>query len=72
MLNLIVLHNPGASTGQWSAQKVERLLRDAGYMVEIQSIKKKWRHVLDSEPDAFVAVGGDGTVQKVLRAVEVT
>ena len=70
MLNLIAIYNPTAGGAEWSAKQVERLLRDAGHTVEVQSVKKKWRHVLDDEPDAYVAVGGDGTVHKVLRAVE--
>ena len=70
MSNLIVFHNPDAGHGKWTRKRVERLLRNGGYEVEIHSMKKNWRRALDAEPDAFVAVGGDGTVHKVLRAVE--
>ena len=69
-MDLIVIHNPAAGANGWRRKDIERLLRDAGHTVRIASTKQKWRHVLDEEPDVFVAAGGDGTVHKVLRALE--
>jgi diacylglycerol kinase family enzyme len=69
-MDLIVIHNAAAGAGKWRAKSIEKLLRDAGHTVRMESTKQKWRQALDEEPDAFVAAGGDGTVQKVLRALE--
>jgi diacylglycerol kinase family enzyme len=70
-MQLIVAHNPTAGDGSWDANRVERLLRGAGHEPRFVSTKKKdWRTALRGEPDAFVAAGGDGTVHKVVHALE--
>lgn len=69
-MELVVIHNPEAGVGEWSAKRVERLLRAAGHTVQITSAKKKWRNLLREEPDAFVAAGGDGTVHDLIHALE--
>jgi diacylglycerol kinase family enzyme len=68
-MELVVIHNPEAGGGEWSAQRVEHLLRDAGHSVQITSAKKKWRDLLRERPDAFVAAGGDGTVHDLVHAL---
>jgi diacylglycerol kinase family enzyme len=69
-MELVVIHNPEAGGGEWSAKRVERLLGAAGHTVQITSAKKKWRSVLRAQPDAFVAAGGDGTVHDVIHALD--
>jgi diacylglycerol kinase family enzyme len=69
-MKLIVIHNPDAGAGAWDARQVDRLLRAAGHTPHIESSKKKWRSLFDEEADAFVAVGGDGTVHKVLQGMK--
>lgn len=69
IMDLIVVHNPEAGGGAWSATRVEHLLRAAGHTVQITSTKKKWRKLLNEEPDAFVAAGGDGTVHDLVHAL---
>lgn len=68
-MKLIVIHNPGAGGGGWSADEVERLLRESGHEPEIVSSKGKWRPALERDADAFVAAGGDGTVHRLIHAL---
>src|SRR5688572_23270694 len=69
-VKLVVVHNPKAGYGVWSADRVERTLRAAGHQVQVVSTKDKWRDLLEQDADAFVAAGGDGTVHKLIHALE--
>ena len=68
-MDLVVIHNPKAGVRSWSQERVGRLLREAGHAVRIISRRTDWREVLRERPDAFVAAGGDGTVNQVIRAL---
>jgi len=68
-VKLIVIHNPEAGTGDWSVDRVDRLLKDAGHEAQIVSADSDWLAVLDESADAFVAAGGDGTVHDVIHAL---
>ena len=69
-MELIVLHNPEAGGAGSNAHEIDRLLRDAGHNPRIESSKFKWPQVMREPAEAYVAAGGDGTVHKVLRAVQ--
>jgi diacylglycerol kinase (ATP) len=69
-VKLTVVHNPESGDRSWSNQRVERLLRDAGHTPRIVSTKANWEDALAGDAEAFVAAGGDGTVHKLLHALE--
>jgi diacylglycerol kinase (ATP) len=69
-MELIVLHNPEAGGAGSNAHEIDRLLREAGHNPRIESSKFKWPQVMREPAEAYVAAGGDGTVHKVLRAVQ--
>ena len=69
-MRLIVIHNAGAGAGHMSRAEAERLLRGAGYDVQIIDRKDyRWHDRLADGADAIVVAGGDGTVQKVIHDV---
>ena len=68
-MKVIVIHNPDAGCGDWSAERVNALLSDAGHTAEIATKDSDWRPLLHETPDAFVVAGGDGTVHDVAHAL---
>jgi diacylglycerol kinase (ATP) len=70
-MKLIVIHNPTAGAGEWRVRDIEKLLSGAGHSIHLASTKEEeWWDLMEEEPDAFVACGGDGTVHKVAFALE--
>lgn len=65
-VQLVVVYNPGAGASDWTAARVEALLRAAGHAPQMVSSQDNWRAQLSAQPDAFVAAGGDGTVHQVV------
>lgn len=70
LLDLFVVHNPLAGDGSWTRDRLERTLRDAGHSFTIVDAKADWPGwIAGVTPDVFVAVGGDGTFQRLAVAV---
>jgi diacylglycerol kinase family enzyme len=68
-MDLVVIYNAQAGDSAWPASRVAQLLRDAGHRPRIVDRKEHWPAALTTQPDAFVAAGGDGTVHEVIRTV---
>lgn len=68
-MELFVVHNPQAGDGSWSRERLERMLRERGHAPTIVDAASEWMPRLQGiAPDAFVAVGGDGTFQRLAVA----
>lgn len=69
-MELFVVHNPQAGDGSWNRERLERMLRDCGHVPTIVDANADWPGRMGSvATDAFVAVGGDGTFQRLAVAV---
>jgi diacylglycerol kinase family enzyme len=68
-VDLVVIYNAQAGDSAWPASRVSRVLREAGHRARIVDREEDWPAALASEPEAFVAAGGDGTVHEVIRTV---
>jgi len=65
-----LMHNPEAGHAGIDEDDLVRAVKDAGYKVEYQSVKKKgWKDALEEDADLIVVAGGDGTVAKVATAI---
>jgi diacylglycerol kinase family enzyme len=69
-MRVLVLHNPKAGSDATDAEQLVRHIERCGHQVEVHTSKKAWRTALRHDPDLVVAMGGDGTVGKVARALE--
>lgn len=68
-MRITLMHNPSAGDAQLSADDLRDILEEAGYQVQYQSTKERWKSALQSPGEFVVVAGGDGTVKKVLRAL---
>jgi diacylglycerol kinase (ATP) len=69
-MRVTVMHNPQAGGARRTWADVTRALRRAGYYVTRQSTKiEGWEKSLERPTDLVLAVGGDGTVAKVAKAL---
>ena len=61
-----LIHNPTAGDGEYAADHLLALLRDAGHAVRHRSTRDEdWADALTQSADLVIAAGGDGTVTKV-------
>lgn len=67
-MRVLVLHNPKAG-GDADGEQLVRHIERCGHQVEVHTSKKAWTAALNRDPDIVVAMGGDGTVGKVARAL---
>jgi len=68
-MRVLVLHNPKAGRVDTHSLPIVRLIEQCGHQVEVHTSKKAWMAALERRPDVAVAMGGDGTVGKVARAL---
>ena len=68
-MRVLVLHNPKAGSDATDGTHLVRHMEHCGHQVEVHTSKKAWTAALDQGPDIVVAMGGDGTVGKVARAL---
>src|SRR5688572_33392728 len=68
-MRVLVLHNPKAGSDATDGEQLVRHIERCGHQVEVHTSKKAWRTALDRGPDVVVAMGGDGTVGKIARAL---
>jgi diacylglycerol kinase (ATP) len=68
-MRVLVLHNPNAGSNDTDGEQLVRHIEKCGHRVEAHTGHKAWRRALDREPDIVVAMGGDGTVSDVARAL---
>jgi diacylglycerol kinase (ATP) len=68
-MRVLVLHNPNAGSDDFDGEHLVRHIEECGHQVEVHTSKKAWKAALDRGPDVVVAMGGDGTVGKVARAL---
>ncbi|MFU8863352.1 MAG: diacylglycerol/lipid kinase family protein [Rhodobacterales bacterium] len=69
-MNILILHNPKAGDGRLSGKEIVRLFRKNSHKVVYKNTKKTKITRKDAkEADIIVVAGGDGTVGKVIRAL---
>jgi diacylglycerol kinase (ATP) len=69
-VRVTLLHNPTAGDEEHDRDHLLAALAEAGHDTVYQSTKEEgWADVLDRAADLVVAAGGDGTMDKVFRAV---
>jgi len=69
-MNLILLHNPQAGTGEPTREELLTDIRGSGHQVKYKSVKEAhWRRELQRPADAIVVAGGDGTLRKAFGLV---
>jgi diacylglycerol kinase family enzyme len=68
-MRVLVLRNPNAGGDAGHGEHLVRHIERCGHQVEVHTSRKAWRAALDLGPDVVVAMGGDGTVGKVARAL---
>lgn len=71
-MRVILLHNPTAGNGDWSAQKLKNLFARNGHEVSYASTKEaNWEITLRERAQTVAVAGGDGTIGLVaLRVAE--
>jgi diacylglycerol kinase (ATP) len=67
--HIVLIHNTGAGDASPPADLLSQMLSEAGYQARYRSTDEAWQEALQPPLDLVVAVGGDGTVGKVARAV---
>jgi diacylglycerol kinase (ATP) len=69
-VRVTLLHNPNAGDEEHSRDGLVEALAEAGHEALYQSVKEDgWTDALDRPADLVVAAGGDGTIDKVFRAL---
>jgi diacylglycerol kinase family enzyme len=70
-VRVTLIHNPDAgSQPDGNAEKLARMLREAGHEVRLQSCKESnWARALQESADLVAVAGGDGTVARVAKAM---
>lgn len=68
-MRVLVLHNPKAGSDANAGEQLVRRIEECGHQVEVHTSRKAWTAALNHDPDVVVAMGGDGTVGKVARAL---
>jgi diacylglycerol kinase (ATP) len=68
-MRVLVLHNPNAGPDDAAGERLLKHMEQCGHTVEVHTSKKAWTAALDRRPDIVAAIGGDGTVAKVARAL---
>jgi diacylglycerol kinase (ATP) len=69
-VNITLMHNPGAGSGDEQPHDLVAALAAAGHTVRYHSTKSNgWRDELAEAADLIVAAGGDGTVGRILLAM---
>jgi diacylglycerol kinase (ATP) len=69
-VRVTLLHNPTAGDEAHSRDRLLDALAEAGHETTYQSVKEdRWTDALDHPADLVVAAGGDGTIDKVFRAL---
>ena len=69
-MRVTLLHNPNAGDEEHSRDRLLEAVADAGHEATYQSVKEDgWKDALDRSADLVVAAGGDGTIDKVFRAL---
>ena len=69
-MHVLVLHNPNAGSDASDGEQLVRQIEQCGHQVDVHTSKKAWTAALKHDPDVVVAMGGDGTVGKVARALD--
>lgn len=70
-MDILILHNPTAGKGRFSGKKIVRLFRYNAQKIAYIDIKKTKISKKDArKADMIVVAGGDGTVGKVIRALD--
>lgn len=66
-MDLLLIHNPGAGSEDHSGKALRAPFEEAGHRVRYQSTEaENWKAILAEPADAIVAVGGDGTIRRVI------
>jgi diacylglycerol kinase (ATP) len=68
-LSIGVVHNTGAGDASPPADLLIGILSEAGYQARYRTRDDAWSEALQPPLDLVVAVGGDGTVGEVIRAL---
>lgn len=69
-MRVTLLHNPTAGDEEHSRDRLLSALEEAGHETVYQSTKDdRWTDALDRPSDLVVGAGGDGTVDKVFKAL---
>lgn len=70
MKQAVLVHNPTAGDGNHEKQELKKMIEDAGYEVNYYSTKSLfWKHFTHEDVDVIFVAGGDGTVQKLSKAM---
>lgn len=69
-MEISLFHNPKAGDGDWSPDKLIRLLEMSGFApVHISTRSKELERALENPHDLVVIAGGDGAVAEIVRAL---
>lgn len=69
-MRVTLLLNPGAGTGDQSADDLRRAVESAGHTVEVRTVKKRrLAEALHDPGDVIAVAGGDGTVGRAMKAL---
>jgi diacylglycerol kinase (ATP) len=68
-MRVLVLHNPNAGRDDTDGEQLLKHMEQSGHTVEVHTSTKAWTAALDRSPDIVAAIGGDGTVGTVARAL---
>lgn len=69
-MEVSLFHNPKAGDGDWSPDKLVRLLEMSGFApVHISTRGKELERALENPHDLVVIAGGDGAVAEIVRAL---
>lgn len=70
MKKAILVHNPTSGDGKHSKKELKERIEELGYKVKYYSTNRFfWKHFTSKKADMVFIAGGDGTVQKVAKAI---
>lgn len=70
MKKAVLVHNPGAGSGNHKKEDLKKLIEKVGYDVKYYSTERPfWDHFTSEDAEIIFVAGGDGTVQKLSEAM---